>query len=99
MWKIHPAMDRNLARRSGAPRCAREITKAVYRNHHCLFERTDMKGGGQMCHMMLDPVQRRAEALAGECPWDQFRNPCAVMAVAPPRVDQPRLRSVIQQIA
>ena len=67
-------MDRNLAPGCRAPRCAREIAEAVDRDHHRLFERADVKGGGQMREVMLDPVRRRAEALARKCRCQQFRN-------------------------
>src|SRR5262245_55649014 len=52
-----------------------------------------------MREVMLDLVQRCTEALAWECLCQEFRNLRAAIPIAPPRVDQPRIRSMTEQIA
>ena len=52
-----------------------------------------------MREVMLDPVERGAQALARKRPRQQVKNSCAATAIAQARKDQPRIRSMAQQIA
>ena len=99
MRKIHPRAAERFAPARQAPRRAGEIAKTVDRYGHGLLEGRHVKGRGQMREVMLDPVKRGAEALARKRPRQQFRNSRAATAIAQPREDQPRIRSMAQQIA
>ena len=65
MRKIHAAvLPRDRSPLPDAPSRTGEIAEAVDRNDHGLLERRHVKGRGQMREVMLDSVERSAEALA-----------------------------------
>ena len=83
--KIHPLRCRKIAPSRKTPSRAGKIAKTVNRYGHGLLEGRHVKGGGQMREVMLDPVERGAQALARKRSRQQIKNSCAASSIAPPR--------------
>src|SRR3954452_19172776 len=84
---------------AGAPCAAGEVPKSIYRDGDGFCEGTDVKGGRQMGHMVLNGMHFAAETLPKQMSLEQFRDALASLAVSQPVQNQSRIGTLRKKIS
>src|SRR5262249_36884777 len=66
MWKVYATIRRDVVSCRDPPSCTREVTETIDRNYGRLIKWADVECRGQVCEMMFNGMDLRADSFAGE---------------------------------